>query len=183
MRTFFRMLFLNLFFLSSGILWAQTVEVDLAAAGYDVSSQEETILGISNLQSQRMVELGRDFLSAQNLLREQIKSKRDTLRQELSLENPDRSKIQSLANEILAAQGKIADNRINYIFMLRDVLSPDQLKILHKLRAESQARLKTLAEERERLRQEKIKGGNTSPLSINGNKIPSVTSTKKQGGI
>ncbi len=159
---------------------AQSVEVDIAAVGYDINTLEEGGFGFSNLQSQKKEALSKGFLADQSTLREQIKTKHAALRQELSLEDPDQAQLHSMAHEILAVQEKLIDNRIDYLFKLRGILTPEQRKKLYAIRTESQAKLKVLAEERvTHHHQKKMKEEKAPPLSATTDILPHPDEKKK----
>ena len=144
--------------LSMGPVSAQSVEVDIAAAGYEVGVQDGIDLGLSSLQTQKIEALDQTYLAGKRVLQDQIRTKRDALRQEMFLENLDRAKLQSMANEILAIQEKIVADHIDHIFKIQDVLTPEQRKKLYSMRTEKlQAELKAQAAEEAQRTAEKKK--------------------------
>ena len=158
--------------LVAGRALAQNVEVDITAAGYEVSIQDETELGLTREQSGQLAELGQGFLADQAALRDQIRTKRAALRLALSIEDIDRDKLQSLSNDILAIQGKLVEHRIDHIFKVREVLTPAQWQKLHALRSALQAKQDAQAEARNKDIPVKIKVKKPATDPVTGDAFP-----------
>ena len=94
--------------------------------------------------------------------------KRDILREELLKEDPNQSKLRALAGGILAMQGRLVNNRIDYMFKLHDLLTPDQGHKLHAMRLEGQALLRSQNEQRGQLLKKEKKGKKSAAALISG---------------
>jgi Spy/CpxP family protein refolding chaperone len=95
----------------------------------------EKAAGMTEDQRSRMKALREEFRGKQQALRDQMKVKKEALRQELDSNNPDRTKAESIAKELNALQGQASLNRIDEVFKIRTILTPEQfqkLKAFHE---------------------------------------------------
>lgn len=69
-------------------------------------------------------------------LREEARQKREELRQEL--ENPDMSmeRVKAVHSQLKGIQGRMADQRLNGILAVRQILTPAQFKRFHEIARE-----------------------------------------------
>jgi Spy/CpxP family protein refolding chaperone len=121
------------------------MEKDMAAG--------EKAAGISQEQREKMKALREEFQKKQKPLREQIKAKHEALRQELDSANPDRAKAETIAKEMNDLQGQAASNRIDEVFKLRTILTPEQFQKLREFHEKNKAKFQDQMKER--------KGGRT----------------------
>jgi len=96
----------------------------------------EKALGVTPEQRQKMKELRQASQAKQKALADELKAKKSALREELEGPKPNRSKISGLVADVKALQGKMLDDRVEQIFQMREILTPEQYKKLKELRAE-----------------------------------------------
>jgi Spy/CpxP family protein refolding chaperone len=101
--------------------------------------KDEQELGLSPEQRQKMKDLRQEVQAKQSALRKELDTKRAALKTELESDNPNRGKVDGFVADLKALQGKTLDNRIDLIFKMRAILTPDQYKKLKALRQKHQA--------------------------------------------
>ncbi len=114
--------------------------------------EEEKALGLSQEQQTKMKALREASGAKQKALRDQVKAKRDALRQELDSATPDRAKAEATLKDINALQGEIGSNRVDEIFQVRAILTPEQFQKLHEFHEKNRAKFE------ERMKKDKMKG-------------------------
>lgn len=107
--------------------------------------EEEKLLGLTKDQRARMKVLREEGLASSKAIREGLKARREALRQELDGDNPDRAKAESLVKEIGGIEQQLATARIDQIFKIRQILTPEQAK---KLRALHQKKMEEMRAKR-----------------------------------
>jgi Spy/CpxP family protein refolding chaperone len=95
-------------------------------------AEGEKAAGISQEQREKMKALREEFRSKQKTLMDQVKAKREALRQELDSVSPNRAKAETLAKEINTLQGQTALNRIDEVFKVRTIMTPEQYQKLRE---------------------------------------------------
>lgn len=95
-------------------------------------AEGEKAAGISQEQRAKIKALREEFRSQQKALWDKIKAKREALRKELDSPSPDRGRAEAIAKDMNALQGQAAMNRIDEVFKVRAILTPEQYQ---KLRA------------------------------------------------
>jgi Spy/CpxP family protein refolding chaperone len=114
------------------------------AAGPDVDkgasevARIEKELGITPEQSEKMRTMRQEFVAKQQALGNDLKVKKDELGAELNSDNLNRGKVDSLLADIKALQGKALDNRVDQVFLMREVLTTEQYKKFKDMRLNAQ---------------------------------------------
>ena len=116
--------------------------------GKGLWQEEEKSLGLNPDQQAKMKALREGFRAKQQALREQIKAKYEALRLELDSNTPDRAKAESILKEINSLQAQMGGNRIDEIFQVRGILTPEQFQKLREFPDKNKAK-----------REEKMKNG------------------------
>jgi|GEM_PF-1428350 len=100
----------------------------------------EKAAGVTPEQRDKMKALREEFRGKQKVLMEQIKAKREALRQDLDSPAPDRAKVSALAKEINDLQGQAATNRIDQVFKVRAIITPEQYQKLREFHEKNRAK-------------------------------------------
>ncbi len=114
--------------------------------------EDEKKLGLSPEQQAQMKAVRESFRAKQQALRGQIKAKHEALRQELDSNTPDRTKAEAILKDINSLQAQIGSNRIEEIFQIRAILTPEQFKKLKEFREKRRTNMQ------EGMQKGKIKG-------------------------
>jgi Spy/CpxP family protein refolding chaperone len=88
----------------------------------------EKDLGLSPEQKEKLKAHRQSHRQAAKALFEQLKAKRDALRQELEKPSVDDSRVQAIHGELKALHDKMADHRLAGILEVRKILTPEQFK-------------------------------------------------------
>ncbi|NTV28836.1 MAG: periplasmic heavy metal sensor [Candidatus Omnitrophica bacterium] len=100
----------------------------------------EAELGIGQEQHQKMEALRKGFQGQQSAMGSELRDKKNALREMLEGEGAlDKGKVAGLVSEIKSLQGKLLDNRVDQVFKIREVLTPEQYNKLKELRKKRQA--------------------------------------------
>ncbi len=91
-------------------------------------------LALTPEQKEKIKVLGQDFKAKQAVFYNDLKIKRDALKDVLDAEKFDPSKADALVADITTLQGKILENRVTQVVKTREVLSSEQFKKLKELR-------------------------------------------------
>lgn len=105
-------------------------------------AEGEKAAGLSQEQRDKMKALREEFRGKQKASWEQIKARREDLRKELDSTNPDRGKAEALAKEINDLQGQAAISRIDEVFKLRSILTPEQFQKLRDFHQKNREKMK-----------------------------------------
>ena len=103
--------------------------------GFMGKEKMEKELGLSVEQREKMKALREEFSGKQRDLGDQVKAKRDALRAELDGEDPDRVKVTALVGDVSDLQKQMMINRMDNVFKVREILTPEQFKKLREARA------------------------------------------------
>jgi Spy/CpxP family protein refolding chaperone len=102
-----------------------------------VKSDLEDGLGLTLEQKNKIRTIREEFQTRQVSIKNALNAKHEALRQELDADVPVRVKVQPIVIEIKALQGQLTDNRVDVVFKLREIYTPQQIKII-KERLEQQ---------------------------------------------
>ncbi len=93
----------------------------------------ERQLGLTPDQEKQLEENRKSHREETKKLFEEMKDKREALRNEL--EKPDFSveRVKAIHGELKEIQNKVADQRLDRILQVRQILTPEQFKRLHEL--------------------------------------------------
>jgi Spy/CpxP family protein refolding chaperone len=105
-------------------------------------AEGEKAAGISQEQREKMKALREEFRSKQKTLMDQVKAKREALRKELDSPNPNRATTEALAKEMNALQGQAALNRIDEVFKVRTIMTPEQYQKLREFHEKNREKMK-----------------------------------------
>ena len=105
-------------------------------------AEGEKAAGLTQEQRDNLKALREEFKVKQQPLREQIRAKHEALRQELDSATPDRAKAEGIAKEIDALQSQATMSRIDEVFKVRGVLTPEQFKKLHEFHEKNMEKMK-----------------------------------------
>jgi len=111
-------------------------------------AEGEKAAGVTQEQHDKMKALREEFRAKQKVLMDQIKTKREALRKELDSPTPDRAKANTLAKEINDLQGQAATNRIDEVFKLRTILTPEQFQKLQEFHEKNMEKMKDKMKEK-----------------------------------
>ena len=95
-----------------------------------VKSDLEEGLGLTAEQKEKVAAIREDFKSKQLAIKNALNAKHEALRQELDGEAPVRAKVDPIIVEIKALQGQLMDNRVDVVFKLREIYTPQQIKMI-----------------------------------------------------
>jgi Spy/CpxP family protein refolding chaperone len=98
----------------------------------------EKELGITPEQSEKMRTMRQEFVAKQQALGNELKVKKDELGAELNSDAPNRGKVDGMLADIKALQGKALDNRVDQVFLMREVLTPEQYAKFKNMRQNMQ---------------------------------------------
>jgi Spy/CpxP family protein refolding chaperone len=104
--------------------------------------EEEKSLGLTDEQRTKMKTLREASKVQQEALRAEIKAKHEALRQELDAANPDRGKAESIVKELSALEQKMGLDRVDMVFQVRAILTPEQYQKLQALHEKRRAEMK-----------------------------------------
>jgi Spy/CpxP family protein refolding chaperone len=111
-------------------------------------AEGEKTAGLSQEQREKMKALREEFRAKQKKFWDQIKAKREDLRRELDSANPDRAKAEGIAKEMNALQGQAALNRIDEVFKIRTILTPEQFQKLQAFHEKNKDKFRERMKER-----------------------------------
>jgi Spy/CpxP family protein refolding chaperone len=100
-------------------------------AVFDNTIQE---LNLSPEQKQQITEQKNKEKEEALALKEKLSATRAALSKELEKENIDRAKINALISEMKELIGKRIENKIKGVLSLKEILTPEQFRILHDKR-------------------------------------------------
>ena len=103
---------------------------------------DDKALGLSDEQRTQMKALRTETRGKMEALRADIKSKRQALGQEMESVNPDRAKVDALLKDVSALEVQIGQDRIDNIFKVKAILTPEQFKKLSEIREKRKAEMK-----------------------------------------
>lgn len=103
-------------------------------------------LGLTADQRTKMKTLRDEMRAKQESLREQVKEKRGALRQELDSTNPDRNKANALVNEITSIETQLAQNHVDQVFKVREILTPEQFQRMREFHEKNKGKHKGMGD-------------------------------------
>jgi Spy/CpxP family protein refolding chaperone len=104
--------------------------------------EAEASLGLTEDQRAKMKTIREESKSQQESLRTELKAKHESLRQELDSANADRGKAEGLVKDISALELKMGLNRVDMIFKIKAVLTPEQYQKLQAFHEKKRAEFK-----------------------------------------
>ncbi len=99
-------------------------------------------LALTDEQRSQMKALREEGRTKMEVLRNEMKSKREALRKELDSDNPDRGKAGAIAKDILSVEEQLINGRIDMVFKVRSILTPEQYQKLREMREKKMAEIK-----------------------------------------
>ena len=111
-------------------------------------AKEEKSLGLTEEQRTKMKAIREEAKARMEASRGELKAKHEALRQELDAEKPDRAKAESIVKEISSLEEKMALGRVDMVFKIREVLTPEQYKKLQAFHEKKRAEMKAHHEKR-----------------------------------
>ena len=99
-------------------------------------------LGLNDEQRAKMKTIREEAKTAQEALRTQLKAKNDAIRQELDGATPDRAKAEAMVKEVSALEQQLGLARIDTVFKIRAVLTPEQYQKLQAMHEKKRAEMK-----------------------------------------
>ncbi len=100
---------------------------------------DEKALGLTPEQRTQMKAVREGAREKHKPLRAQVKAQHDALRKELDGDAPDRAKAEGIVMEISKIEQQLALSRIDQIFEIRKILTPEQDKQLRALHEKKKA--------------------------------------------
>lgn len=97
-------------------------------------------LGLSPEQERKLKEHRESKMENRRAFREKVRDKRRQLRDELQKPEIDRQRVKSLHNEIKELMNQSADERLNDIMYVREVLTPEQYRAFMEKKEEFKKR-------------------------------------------
>lgn len=124
---------MNIF--KTGVLLAAVCFVSLPALAQEKAKEDpiEKELQLSDDQKAKIADIRKDLSTKQKALIDQIKVKRDALKAELDKDKLDRAAVDAVLKDLKGLQGQVMDNRVNYAFSMREILTLDQYKKLRTI--------------------------------------------------
>jgi len=89
-------------------------------------------LNLSPQQEQKIAQQKKQEREQDQALRQKMAAVRSQLKQELDLPVPDKAKVYTLIAEMKELMGKRMEQRVERIFSLKEILTPEQLKLLNQ---------------------------------------------------
>jgi Spy/CpxP family protein refolding chaperone len=113
-----------------GIAAGNAAAAEKTAAIESVQASLEEGLGLTAEQKAKLRTVRDDFKARQQVIRRDLNAKNEALRQGLDAEAMDRAKVDAVAAEIKLLQGQLLDNRVDVVFKLREIYTPEQIKTI-----------------------------------------------------
>lgn len=104
--------------------------------------EEENSLGLSEEQRAKMKTVREEAKAKGEALRSQLKVKHEALGQELDAQKPDRAKAEAIVKELGALEQQMGLDRVDMIFQIRAILTPEQYQKLQALHEKRRAEMK-----------------------------------------
>ena len=104
--------------------------------------EEENSLGLSEEQRAKMKTVREQAKEKQDAFRTQLKAKHEALGQELDAQKPDRAKAEAIVMELGALEQQMGLDRVDMIFQIRAILTPEQYQKLQALHEKRRAEMK-----------------------------------------
>jgi Spy/CpxP family protein refolding chaperone len=127
-------------------------------------AEGEKAAGLTQEQRDKMKALREEFRGKQKAFWDQIKVKREALGKELNSANPDRGKAESMAKEINDLQGNAAISRIDEVFKVRAIMTPEQFQKLRDFHQKQMEKMKGKMKKGTGERWEKGKSGHDNDV-------------------
>ncbi|HLF18718.1 MAG TPA: Spy/CpxP family protein refolding chaperone [Candidatus Omnitrophota bacterium] len=130
-------LILSFFLVSSVNVYA---EKDNGKMGEHKKDWEEKVnkmydeLGLTPEQRTALKQHKETHRGEMKALREQIQAKREELKNEIQKADFDEGKVRAISNEVNTLQGKMAEHRLNGMFEVRKILTPEQFTKFQELK-------------------------------------------------
>jgi Spy/CpxP family protein refolding chaperone len=93
-------------------------------------------LGLTAEQRKKLKEHRQSHRGEAKKFFEEIRTKREALREELEKPDFDKDKVKALNEELKALQNRMADHRLEGILEVREILTPEQFKRFHEMAGE-----------------------------------------------
>ena len=104
--------------------------------------EEEKSLGLNEEQRAKMKTVREEAKAKGEALRNQLKAKHEALGQELDAQKPDRAKAEAIVKELGALEQQMGLDRVDMIFQIRAILTPEQYQKLQALHEKRRAEMK-----------------------------------------
>ena len=93
-------------------------------------------LNLSPEQEQKIIEQKKQLQEQSKELRAKMADVRSQLKQELEVPKPDKSKVYALVAQMKELMGKGLEQRVERIFMLKEILTPEQIELMNQKRGD-----------------------------------------------
>ncbi len=116
----------------------ESCETEGKSSGWNKDKMEKQLkdLNLTEDQEKKLKESKESFREQASTLRAQLKEKRQALHGALSKAGVTRQEIEPLVAEMKALQSRMMDQRIEGIFKIKEILTPEQFEKLQAKKAE-----------------------------------------------
>jgi Spy/CpxP family protein refolding chaperone len=132
-------------FLAAGTVEAATKKPAAAGGSSKVElfkAEAEKVMNEMNLplaKKARLKVIGDEFLGRERSINTALRAKKANLKKELEKDDPSRAEADRLSGEIKALQSEQLDNRVENVFRVREILTPEQYRQFKELREKRKA--------------------------------------------
>lgn len=104
-----------------------------------IHAEIDQALSLSAEQKAKMESIRQESFAQHKTIKDELRSRHGALRKILDSDAPDRAKAQAAADAISQTQAAMLRQHIDFIFKIREILTPEQYKKLGALRQKHEA--------------------------------------------